>query len=116
MSEFLRANPDVLSGWGDPVLVHGNYLLEHVGCEAGEVTCVLDFERALAGAAEFDYWATALQTFRSPGRSVPEGAPEAFRRGYESVRPLPPGFERRRPVYFAVLGITYRRSLYLQRD
>lgn len=113
---FLRAHPDALAGAGDPVLIHGNYLLDHVGVADGEVTCVLDFEHAFAGAGEYDYWATALPTFRGSDGAVATESLAAFREGYESVRPLRPGFDRRAPVYRAVLGVTYLRSLYLQRN
>lgn len=112
--DFLRERPDALAGAGEPVLVHGNYLPEHVGVSEGEVACVIDFEHALAGAAEYDYWATWIPTFENPDRTVAAGAGRAFRAGYESVRPLQDGFSRRGDVYRAVLGVTYLRSLYCQ--
>ncbi|WP_255169277.1 phosphotransferase family protein [Natrononativus amylolyticus] len=114
VSAFLRERPDALAGAGEPVLIHGNYLREHVGVAGGEVTCVIDFEHAMAGDGEYDYWATALPTF--VGANAPGGdlGRRAFREGYESVRRLPDGFDRRSGVYRVVLGVTYLRSLYLQ--
>ncbi|WP_265109532.1 aminoglycoside phosphotransferase family protein [Halosolutus halophilus] len=116
VQRFLRDRPDALAGAGDPVLVHGNYLPEHVGVSEGEIACVIDFEHALVGAAEYDYWATAMPTFENPDRTVPEGSRRAFREGYESVRSLPDGFSRRGDVYRAVLAVTYLRSLYCQQQ
>lgn len=115
VAEFLRDRPGVLEGVGSPVLVHGNFLREHVGLEDAEVTCVIDFEHAFAGDGEYDYWATALPTFGTPELSVDAEGLAAFREGYESIRSLRPGFDRRGRLYRLVLTVTYLRSLYLQR-
>lgn len=111
---FLRDRPDALAGADGPVLIHGNYLLEHVGVADGEVACVIDFEHAMSGAGEYDYWATAMPTFVAANGPGGDADRRAFREGYESVRALPDGFDRRAGVYRAVLGVTYLRSLYLQ--
>ncbi len=112
---FLRDHPDVLDGAGDPVLLHGNYLSDSVGVDGGDVSCVIDFEHALVGSGEYDYVAAAIPTFEGSSRSTTD-ASAAFRDGYEAVRSLPDGFDRRVDVYWSVLDVTYLRSLYLQRN
>ncbi|MFB6135831.1 MAG: phosphotransferase family protein [Halobacteriaceae archaeon] len=102
-------------GSPEPVLVHGNYLPDHVGLtDGGDVACVIDWEHAVAGSAGFDYLCTALPLFGGP--SDP-GHPEAvFREAYESVRPLPDGFDERRDALERVLLVSYLKSLYLQNE
>ncbi|RBI63297.1 aminoglycoside phosphotransferase family protein [halophilic archaeon] len=107
---FVRDRPGLLAGAGDPVLCHGNYLPDHVGTDGGDVTCVIDFEHALAGPGEHDYWRTAIPLRSNEG----ERAESAFRAGYESVRPLPDGFDERGDVYRLVDTVSYVRSLFLQ--
>lgn len=79
----------------------------------GEVTAVIDFEHALAAPAEWDYLRTVLPVF-GPGadHDVPESV---FREAYESVRPLPAGFDRRREALKLCNGLSDLRSLHLQR-
>jgi len=65
------------------------------------------------GAPEWDYLRTALPVF---GPNTNHGVPEVvFREAYESVRPLPAGFDERREAYVAINGVSYLRSLHLQR-
>lgn len=117
--EFVSEH-EPLSDVGEPVLCHGNYLPEHVAVYDGEVRCVIDFEHALVGPGEYDYWRTAMPCFDGPfrpGETIARSSEhEAFRAGYESVRPLPTGFERRAEVYWVVNGVSYLRSLLLQRN
>jgi Ser/Thr protein kinase RdoA (MazF antagonist) len=110
---FLRTHPDALAGAGDPVLCHGNWLPEHVGVDDGEVTAVIDVERALAAPAEHDYHRAAIPLFGGPG-DTDEAAREAFRAGYESVRPLPGGFEERADVHRLAIVATFVESLFVQ--
>lgn len=110
---FLREHPDCLAGAGDPVLCHGNWLPDHVGVEGGEVTAVIDFERAVAAPAEHDYVRAALPLFLAPGRDE-EPARRAFRSGYESVRPLPAGFDERLDVHRLVVVASFVESLFVQ--
>ena len=107
---LLRERPDLLAGAGDPVLCHGNYLPAHVGTDGERVTCVIDFEHALAGPGEYDYWRTALPLLSDEDEAVES----AFRAGYEEVRPLPDGFDERGEVYRLVNTVSYVRSLFLQ--
>jgi len=100
-------------------LLHGNYLPAHVAIDRSvdrsppPVTCVVDFEHALVGAPGFDYVRTVLPTF---GRRADGSALEfAFRQAYESVRPLPSGFERRRSLYEAINLVSYVEALHVQR-
>lgn len=96
--------PDLFAGGGDPVLCHGNLLPDHVGFsrdERGEPTepaAIIDFEHALVAPGEYDFWRTAMPVFDRPGEA-PRPTRSAFRNGYESVRPLPDGFERRADSY-----------------
>lgn len=106
--DFLRERPDAFAGAGDPALCHGWWTPAHVAVSDGEVTCVVDFEHALAAPGEWDYWRTVLPTFDGGD------AQAAFRAGYESVRELADGFETRRPLYVALIGTYYVESLYVQ--
>lgn len=120
--EFVEAHPEAFAVPGDPVLCHGNYLPDHVGVEdapagrhgADEVTALIDFEHALVAPGEYDYWRAALPLFVSPASATDEEAEERFRAGYESVRPLPSGFDDRRELYLLVNSVSYLRSLFLQ--
>ncbi|XVH33671.1 phosphotransferase family protein (plasmid) [Haloferacaceae archaeon DSL9] len=107
--EFLDTRPNAFVGAGEPVCCHGWATPEHVSVVDGEVACVVDFEHAIAAPGEFDYWRTVLPTFGSS-----TGAEDAFREGYESVRSLPSGFARRRPLYVLLNVVYYFESLYVQ--
>jgi Ser/Thr protein kinase RdoA (MazF antagonist) len=113
---FLRDHPGVLDGCGEPVVCHGNFGLEHVGVEAGAVTSVIDFEHALVAPGEYDYWRTAVPVFIGPSGPESDAPHEAFRAGYESVRPLPDGFDRRGRVYRVLYTTWAFQSLHLQRN
>lgn len=117
--EFVREH-EPLADAGEPVLCHGNYLSDHVTVVDGRVTCVIDFEHALVGPGEYDYWRTSGPCFDgpfSPSREI-QYSPEhkAFRKGYEAVRPLPEGFERQARVYWMVNAVAYLQALFLQRN
>lgn len=112
---WARQERDLFDTAGDAVLCHGNYFGEHValGDKAGEIAAVIDFEHALAAPTGWDYLRTVMPVF-GPGadHDVPE---RVFREAYESVRPLPAGFDRRREAYVLCNGLSYLRSLHLQR-
>ncbi len=94
-------------------LLHGTYLPEHVATSDGRVDCVVDFEHALVGPPEYDYLRTAIPVFADRGEE--HGVPEpVFREAYESVRPLPPGFEARREAHVLVQTVSYLRALFVQ--
>ncbi|WP_458207468.1 phosphotransferase [Haladaptatus sp. NG-SE-30] len=112
---FVRERPELLRGAGEPVLCHGNYVPDHVGRDGDAVTAVIDFEHALVGPGEYDYWRTAIPMLTGPD-GVDETLAEAFRTGYESVRSLPPGFDRRETVYGLITVVSFFRSLRLQRQ
>ena len=112
--DFVREHPEVLADAGDPVLCHGNYVPDHVGTADGEVACLIDFEHALVGPGEYDYWRAVLPTFYSIDGGVDEAGAEAFRAGYESVRSLPEGFDDRRAVYWMINTVSYLQSLFVQ--
>jgi hypothetical protein len=98
-----------------PSLLHGWFSPEHVSVRDGAVARVLDFEHALVGSPEWDYWRTVVPLLSGHGRSVPAGGRETFRESYESVRPLPPGTDDREPAYRALLAVSYLDSLHAQR-
>lgn len=106
--DFLREHPDAFSGVDEPVCCHGWWTPEHVPVADGEVACVVDFEHGLAAPGEYDYWRTALPTFDD------ERLARTFREAYESVRALPDGLAKRRPLYTALAGVYYVESLYVQ--
>lgn len=107
--EYLEEHPDVFDGAGDPVCCHGWATPEHVSVHDGEVACMVDFEHAIAAPGEFDVWRTCLPVF---GRDA--DAWRAFREGYEAVRPLSEGFDRRKPLYVLLNLVYYVESLYVQ--
>ena len=112
--------PGLLAGAGAPVVCHGNLLPDHAGF-AGDPTdgptdlaAVVDFEHGLVAPGEYDFWRTAHPMFGSPTRGTPAGGYEAFRAGYESVRSLPHGFERRETAYLLCNLASYLVALDLQ--
>lgn len=108
--EYLDGHPDAFAGAGGPVCCHGWATPEHVSVVDGEVACMVDFEHAIAAPGEYDVWRTVVPAFGSEESD----ARTAFREGYESVRPLPDGFERRRPYYALLNMVYYFQSLYVQ--
>lgn len=108
--DFLNNRSDRFEGAGRPVCCHGWATPEHVTVMDGRVSCMVDFEHAIAAPGEFDYWRTVLPTFNHDTN----GLEQTFREGYESVRSLPTGFERRKPFYELLNLIYYFESLYVQ--
>lgn len=108
--DFLTDRSDLFEGVGSPVCCHGWATPEHVSVLDGRVGCMLDFEHAIAAPGEFDYWRTVMPTFTHNTDCLEQ----AFRNGYESVRSLPVGFERRKPLYVLLNLIYYFESLYVQ--
>ncbi len=104
-------HPAIFDDVGEPVCCHGWATPEHVTVHDGNVTCMVDFEHAIAAPGEFDFWRTVFPTFGSLDNDAPQAA---FRAGYESVRPLPDGFERRRPLYELLNCVYFFESLYVQ--
>jgi hypothetical protein len=98
-----------------PSLLHGWFSPEHVAVRDGKVACVVDFEHALVGSPEWDYWRTVVPLFAGDGWSVPADGRAVFREAYESVRSLPPGADDREPAYRALLAVSYLDSLHAQR-
>ncbi|MFC5368769.1 phosphotransferase family protein [Salinirubrum litoreum] len=97
-----------------PSLCHGWFSPDHVAVRDGSVACVVDFEHALVGSPEWDYWRTVVPLVSGRGWSVPAGGRETFRASYESVRSLPPGTDEREPAYRALLAVSYLDSLHAQ--
>lgn len=110
VADWLRDHPAVFDGADGPVCCHGWATPEHVAIRGGRVACMIDFEHALAAPAEFDYWRTVIPTF-GPADGP---AKRAFREGYEGVRSLPAGIQRRRPVYAMLNEVYYLESLFVQ--
>lgn len=106
--DFLTHHPDAFEGAGEPVCCHGWATPEHVAVDDEGVTCVVDFEHAIAAPSEFDYWRTVLPAFGG------DDARRAFRDGYESVRSFPGGFEERKPLYVLLNLVYFFQSLYVQ--
>jgi aminoglycoside phosphotransferase (APT) family kinase protein len=110
VTDFLRERPSLLAAADGPVCCHGWATPEHVAVRDGRVACVVDFEHATVAPGEFDVWRTAMPTFGSESEQLRR----VFRDGYESVRPLPSGFERRQPVYALLNLVYYLESLHVQ--
>jgi len=84
------------------VLVHGDFVPSHLSFDDGDVSCVVDWEHAIAGPGEFDYARCDLHIFGDPVRKSGQYR-EAFQSGYRSVRELPPCSELRRRAYKALI-------------
>lgn len=97
-----------------PSLLHGWFSPDHVAVRDGPVTCVVDFEHALVGSPEWDYWRTVVPLFAGDEWSVPADGRETFRESYESVRPLPPGTDERERAYRALFAVSSLDSLHAQ--
>ncbi|MCG1004412.1 MULTISPECIES: phosphotransferase family protein [Halobacterium] len=106
--DCFREHPGLFGDAGDPVCCHGWWSPEHVAVEGGDVTCVVDFEHAIAAPAGFDYWRTVLSTFDG---DTPQ---RAFRDGYDRVRPLPDDFDRKQSLYAVLHTVYFFESLYVQ--
>lgn len=109
--EYLEAHPDAFAGAGESVCCHGWATPDHVSVVDGEIACLLDFEHAIAAPSEFDYWRAVGPTFGPDGD---DDARSAFREGYESIRTLPDGFDRRGPLYALLNFVYFFESLYVQ--
>jgi len=118
---LLDDRPGLFDGAGTPVLCHGNLHPEHValcrdGTGAGqELAALVDFEHALVAPAEYDVWRAAIPLFHEAGSGATATFP-AFREGYESVRALPMGVERRRDAWWLVIFVTYLLALDVQNE
>lgn len=113
---FVGEHPTLFEDAGEPVLTHGWYTPEHVGTADGGVACVLDWEHALVAPAEYDVCRTEAPVFDNPNRECADGAREAFREGYASVRPFSDGFETRFRAYRAVTHVYFLVSGRIQRQ
>lgn len=114
--EFLAAHADRFTVLADEAaLLHGWFTPDHVAVAEGEATCVIDFEHALAGSPEWDYWRTAIPLFVGNGWDGTDDAQSIFRDAYESVQPLPTGFDERADAYHAFVAASHLDSLATQR-
>lgn len=112
VAAFVRDHRDLFDVAEGAALLHGTYLPEHVATSGERVDCVIDFEHALVGPPEYDYLRTAVPVFAG---EATHGVPEStFRAAYESVRPLPEGFETRREAHVLVQTVSYLRALFVQ--
>jgi fructosamine-3-kinase len=112
---FLATHADRFDGLAAPSLCHGWWTPAHVAVRDGRVVRVVDFEHALVGSPEWDYWRTAVPLFAAEDAVTPDDAAARFRAGYESVRSLPEGFDERGAAYRAFVSVSYLDSLHAQR-
>lgn len=103
---FVRDHAAAFAEVRSPVLVHGDYEADNLRFAGDGVSSVLDWEVARSAPGEFDLARAELGWFEKP--TSPEGDGDlrsALIAGYESVRPLPDGFEARRAVYRGALTL-----------
>jgi Ser/Thr protein kinase RdoA (MazF antagonist) len=118
VAALVRERPERFTPTGgacEPVLVHGWFSPEHVAVRDDTVCSVVDFEHAMAGAAEYDLWRLAIPTFGLGTEREDRAAWERFREAYESVRPLPTGVDARADALRLVVAVSYLDSLAVQR-
>ncbi|WP_137284264.1 phosphotransferase enzyme family protein [Halorussus salinisoli] len=109
---FVRNHAAAFEDAGDPVLVHGDYEDDNLRFGDDGVSSVLDWEVARAAPGEFDLARAELGWFEKPHSPETDGdLRSALIAGYESVRPLPPGFDARRAVYRAALTLKPLRKV-----
>lgn len=110
-----------------PVLCHGDFSPDNVLFRDGNVTAILDFDRAYAGHEQRDL-AKAANAFWMHDPGADWAIRETFYEGYREERRIDPTFERREPLYRvetlanAVAGLLsmgelteYERSFYTER-
>lgn len=106
-------------GVGEPTLLHGNVLPEHVGIErtgdGATVSRLIDFEHALVGPPAFDLLRSLGPLFGPPSHGATSADRAAFLDGYRSVRPLPQDLDAHLRRHEVVNAVSYVRSLHLQR-
>jgi len=113
--------PDLFDGAGTPVLCHGNLHPEHValrrdGAESEpQLAALVDFEHALVAPAEYDFWRTAIPVFHDTNLDWRATFVD-FRDGYESIRSLPLGVERRREAWWLVIFVSFLLALDVQNE
>lgn len=113
--EFCARHADRFDGLEARSLLHGWFTPEHVAIEVGEPIALIDFEHALVGTGEWDFWRTAMPLFLGPAWEGPDESQRRFREAYESVRPLEPGFDDRAEAYRALVAVSHLDSLATQR-
>jgi Ser/Thr protein kinase RdoA (MazF antagonist) len=84
---------DLLTDVTQGVLIHSDYHYENILHVAGRLTGILDFEWALSGDPTYDFMSADMREAQIPGSEA------AFREGYQSVRCLDVGHERRLALY-----------------
>jgi aminoglycoside phosphotransferase (APT) family kinase protein len=103
---FVRDHTAAFEEAGPPVLVHGDYEADNLLFAGDGVSSVLDWEVARSAPGEFDLARAELGWFEKPTSPEDDGdLRSALIAGYESVRPLPDGFEARRAVYRGALSL-----------
>lgn len=106
----LATRPDPFVDADAPVCCHGWASPEHVTVRDAAVTCMVDFEHAIAAPAAFDYHRTMLTVFDDTATSERR----AFTAGYESIRDLPADSAQHRSWYAILNGIYFFESLSVQ--
>lgn len=93
----------------EAVRCHGNILPDHLRVEGEDATALIDFEHAIVGPPLYDYHRIRLPVF-----SEDPQLEAAFKRGYESERPLPGGDAKTTAAYEIFNGVSYLRALRIQ--
>ncbi|MFC4450726.1 aminoglycoside phosphotransferase family protein [Halorussus aquaticus] len=109
---FVRDHAAAFETAGPPVLVHGDYEDDNLRFAEDGVSSVLDWEVSRSAPGEFDLARAELGWFEKPTSPESDGELRgALIAGYESVRPLPNGFDARRATYRAALTLRPFRRL-----
>lgn len=109
---FVRNRAGAFEDAGGPVLVHGDYEADNLRFAGDGASSVLDWEVARSAPGEFDLARAELGWFEKPTSPEDDGdLRDALIASYESVRPLPDGFDARRAVYRAALTLKPLRKV-----
>jgi hygromycin-B 7''-O-kinase len=93
LEDALHGARNLLARVTQGVLVHSDYHYENILHNEERLTGILDFEWALSGDPSYDFMNADVRESQIPGSEA------AFLDGYQSIRPLDTGHERRLAVY-----------------
>lgn len=107
MEELFEDNKDILREDPPSVLVHQEFGPRNMLVDQGEISGVVDWERAISADPEYDLFMaerqfTAKTNLFEGTEQESREIHEALRNGYREVRGLEPGWRKRRKLYHLI--------------